>query len=364
MVNNSMAVIYEDSNFDELAERVLLKALLVWVKLRFVAPLKLKYPEFDQDIPKLVSAVANNKAVAVVSDTDIWTVQKNAALFSTVARAFAKKFMTDELYQGYGAISFEADRKRHDAAIVMTPAQYQPSFNEIIPCIMHVKAHDQILRDYKDHGYTHQHQVDIIPMLKAKRNVYLTPEENAVIDKAYKDFKSDPDFVQKRKDIETERMLEDKQLKAVLKAMSRQGDSSDIKLAVAMHTIVDTSYQHDAHRVMKVTIDGKDATPVKEFSRLFIINYDADLEYIKLLLENMIDPNIKIKVGKGRILFTTKSGADPNAEGLHNDISTMVINDRESLDHHFDLHVGHITDIADVERIMQRVIQHKYKNYY
>jgi hypothetical protein len=195
--------------------------------------------------------------------------------------------------------------------------------------------------------------------------VFLTPEENAVIDKAYNDFKNDPQFIQSKTNIETERFIEDRHLKAVMKSINRQGqDSSTTKLVIAMHTIVDMAYKHDAHNVLKVTHNGKDATPIMDFSKLFAIGYDVDLEYIEAILRPSINSNIKINVGKGRILFTTQSGVDPNDPALTESPNTLIVKSKESLDHYFDTHVGHVTALEDVESIMQRILQHKYKDYY
>jgi len=362
-----MAIVYEEPNFEELSERVLLKAFLVWVKLRFVVPLKLVYPKYEMSTIVEINKISNNKLVAIVSSEDIWIVQKNAALFNTVARAFAKHFMgsSPDLYSAYGAIEFQADRKRQDSAILMTQVEFKPSPNELLPCIMYVKSHAQILKDYKDHGTHNKSQIDIIPLLKSKRNVFLTPEENAVIDKAYNDFKEDPQFLQNRTNIETERYIEERHLKAVLKSINRQGqDSSTTKLAIAMHTIVDMSYKHDAHNVLKVSHDGRDATPIMDFSKLFTVGYDVDLEYVEAILRPSINSNIKINVGKGRILFTTKSGVDPNDPALVESPTTLIVKSKEALDHYFDTHVGHVTALEDVENIMQRILQHKYKDYY
>ena len=364
MVNSSMAAeIIEQPNFEELSERVLLKALLVWVKLRFVVPLGLKYKEFDRDVPKLIDKISHDQAIAMVSDEDIWTMQRNASLFNIVARSFAKRFMTPELYGSYGSIEFHVDRKRRESHIAFLQTDYGQG-QDLKPCIMYSKPHGQVLRDYKDHGYTHKHQVDIIPILKARRNSYLTPEENAAIDKAYNDFKDDPQFLERRQNIEVERMLEEKHLAAVLKAIKRRGDNADNKLAIAMHTVVDTTYKHDSHKVLKVTFNGNEASPVPDFSRLFVLNYEADLDYVKTILEGLIDHNIKINVGKGRILFTTKSGADPNDPKLVEQPGTIIIDSQAALDHYFDTHVGHITDVEDVELIMNKVLQYKNRNYY
>ena len=88
---------------EEISERVLLKALLVWVKLRYVVPLKLAYPKYELDTVRLINKISNQQIVAVISDKDIWTIQKNAALFNIVARVFAKHFMTPELFAEYGS---------------------------------------------------------------------------------------------------------------------------------------------------------------------------------------------------------------------------------------------------------------------
>lgn len=359
-----MAAVYEEPNFEELKERVLLKALLVWVKLRFAVPLKLQYP-YDKKTVDLIDRVSNNKLVPVVSDDDIWIMQRNAALFNIVARAFSKHFMTPELYSSYGAIEFNADRKRHEAHILMTQAEFQPQSNELWPCVMYVKPHGDILKDFQDRGLMSQSQIDIIPLLKNKRNVFLTKEENAIIDKAYNDFKSDPQFMQKRKNIETERFIEDKHLKAVLNVVNRQGQqNSTTKLAIALFTIVDMSYKHDAHKVLKVTHDGKGSTPILDFSKMFVVNYDVDLGYIEQILRPMIDTNIKIIVGKNRILFTTQNGADVDDPKWNTSKSIFTIKSEEAMNRYFDTHVGHVTSLDDVEGIMQRVLQHKYKDYY
>ena len=362
-----MAVLTEEPNFAELSERVLLKAFLVWVKLRFVVPLKLNYPKYELGIIQTVNNISDNKLVAVVSNEDIWTVQKNTSLFNTVARSFTRHLMSPspDLYAAYGAIEFQADRKRNDSSIVMAKTELKAAGKELLPCIMYVKPHGQIITDFKEHGTLHKSQIDIIPLLKSKRDVFLTPEENAIIDKAYNDFKEDPQFLQHRENIELERHIEEKHLKAVLKSINRQGrDSSTTKLLIAMHTIVDMSYKHDAHNVLKVTHNGKDATPIMDFSKLFTINYDVDLEYVETILRPVINPNIKINIGKNRMLFTTKSGADPNDPKLIESPNTLIVKSKEALDHYFDTHVGHVTALEDVESIMQRILQHKYRDYY
>lgn len=362
-----MAVIYDDSNFEELAERVLLKSLLVWVKLRYVVPLRLEYQKDELDTVQLIDKISNQQVVAVISDKDIWTIQKNVALFNIVSRAFAKHFMTDELYSEYGAIDIHADRKRADADISMSPAEYQGVWNEIIPCIMYVKPHSQIIDDYKHNGFKHDHQADIIPILKSKCNVFLTKAEHAVIDKAYDDFKADPQFVLSREHIETARSIEEKHLKAILKSIRKGNDSDKVafpmtKLTLTIFTIVEMAYKHDAHKVLKIMNDKN--TPVFDFTKLFIIAYPTDLEYIEAILRPVIDANIKIHVGKGRILFTTQSGVDPNDPSLNDLQSTLIVKSEEFLDHHFDTQVSAVASLADVDRIMERILQHKYKDYY
>ena len=364
-LNTDSAVVYDNANFQELSERVLLKSLMVWVKIRFIVPLKLTYPSYEADTIKIIDSISNNKLVAVVSDADIWTIQRNATLFNAVARAFAKHFMTPELFAEFGAISFFADYKKHEANITMNRTSFAPPGNSLLPCIMFNKPHGQILRDYKDHGFLYKSQIDIIPRLKSKREVFITPEENAIIDKAYNDFKNDPEFVQKRTDIEIARQIEEKHLAAVMKAVNRRGDQSAItKLAIAMHTIVDMSYKHDAHKVLKVTMNGHDATPIMDFTRMFVINYDIDLDFIAEILRPLVDSNIKINVGKNRILFTTQSGVDPDDPKLVELPNTLIIKDEAAFNQYFDTHVGPVTALDDVESIMQRILQHKYKDYY
>ena len=355
-----------EENTHEISDRVLLKAMLVWIKIRFAVPLKLTYPNHEISTVNLINDISNNKRVAAVSDEDVWTMQRNAFLFNQVARVFTEKFMTPspDLFSAYGSIIFQVDYKRRDAAILMNAADYKATGKELYPCIMYVKPKAEMLKEYKEHGIFHKQQIDIVPLLKSKCDVFLTDDENALIDNAYDTLKSEDKIIKNREEIELERHIEVLHMNAVVKAINRNGDNtSTTQLAISLHTIVEMSYTNESHNVLKIKPNGGD-NPVMDYTRAFIIKYDVDLCYIANILRPSINPDIKIVYNGDCIIFSTRSGVNPDDDAAVAFTNPLIIKSEEQLSNYFNNVVAPLTKIEDVERIMQRILQDKYKDYY
>lgn len=359
-----MGVLYENINFVERRELLLLKTLVSWVKLRFSDPLKITFNANELPPIKQIQAVDQMEKPGMISDEDAWIIEKNSLLFSVVTRAFLHDYLPKELFNSYGEARFSSNRKGSVVDIALLPVKLGPAVvSEVVPCTMYIAKMSEVVKRFKETNtfFSHSH-VDVIPLIKMNLSTFLTKDDQGNIEKYYRKYKVDPNIIKAREEIEERRLMEDKNLKSVLRAINSQGKRTDtIKLAVTMYTLVKTMYRIVPHNISKIKFEGNGGSPVPDFSRLFHIEYDTNLEQIKIILEPLIDSDLKIKLGNNRILFTTASGLDPdNDTDMENVVSAKIISEK-GLEHLLETHVGPMASIDDVNKIMDKYLQEKYR---
>jgi len=359
-----MGILYDNIDFVERRELLLIKAMVGWVKIRFADSLKITFDAKELASVRQLQAVDQSKKTGLISDEDAWLIEKNALLFSAVSRAFLHDILSKELFAAYGEAKFSSNRKGSVVDIALLPIKLGPGVvNEVVPCSMFIAKKSEIVKRFKkSKGFFSDAHVDVVPLIKNNLSIFLSKEDQKKIGEYYHKYKTDSDVIKAREEIEERKATEDRNLKSVLRAINSQGKRTDIvKLAVTIHTLIKSMYKIGPQNITKIKFDGDGGTPIPDFSRLFYIEYDADLEQIRAILEPLIDPELKIKIGVNRILFTTASGVDPdNDEEMKNVVHAKIINEK-GLDHVFETHVGPMALIEDVNRIMDKFLQQKYQ---
>jgi hypothetical protein len=227
-----------------------------------------------------------------------------------------------------------------------------------------VKKSDIVERFDASKNYYSEKDVDLIPALKSKLNKLLTKKEHESILKHYQDYKNDPDVVQSNKLIIERREIEDNNLKSVLRAINAQGKRTDLlKLVVSIHTIIKSTYSNytSPRNISRIIFGDRGNSMVPEYSMLFCVEYETDLEEVKNILQQVVDPEIKVRVGEGKVLCTTESGIDPNDESILATVPVTKFVSQKGLDHVFETYVGPLASIEDVNKIMDKYLQQRYQ---
>lgn len=362
-----MGVLYKNIDFVERKELLLFKTLVSWVKLRFVDSMNIAFDAKTLPLIREIQAVDQMKKPGMISDEDAWIIEKNALLFSVATRAFLHDFLPKQLFDSYGEAKFSSNRKGSVVDIALLPIKLGPAvINEVAPCTMYIAKKSEVVKKFKEtNSFSPSSHVDIIPLIKTNLSVFLTKEERKNIEKYYHKYKANPDIIKAKEEIIKRKLIEDKNLKSVLRAINSQGKRTSIlKLAITIYTLVKNMYQTVPHNISKIKFEGNGGSPVPDFSRLFYIEYDVDLEQVKTILEPLVDPDLKIKLGNNRILFTTASGLNPDSDNeMENVVSAKIINEK-GLNHLFETHVGPMALIDDVNKIMDKFLQNKYRQEY
>jgi len=349
-----MAVHIEES-FVEREERLLLKAILVWIKMRFITPLHVKLEESDTPAISIISRLEGMSLFAVVSQRDAWIMEKNAKLFNNVGREFMKKTIPEKAYEVYGGVTFVANRAMNSVDVCLLPPTYKPQMQGVLPCTMFIQSDKSLVKAFKSKKETNH--FDVIPFLKRQIQHFLTPEEESSILDNYNKFKIDPEVIKHRKHVEEVKKYEDKNLDAVLKMMADCEDINAVKLAVMIYNSVAKAYSHDPHTVMKIKFEGA-PVPVNDFSQLFMLRYETDLEIIKAVLDGVILPDIKITCVPDKILFSTSSRTipegptDPLDPLFVSNTNTVIVESEEAMSYYFDMCVGTLISQDDVQRVV------------
>lgn len=366
--NSNPSVVYNDINFEDRSELLLFKSLMAWVALRFSTAVGQQY---EGDLLKKfqqIQSVEQIKKAGIISENDAWTVEKNSMLYTAVASEFLKEHIPQELYDSYGNILFSCSKSTAMLDISMVPTVFDlKHFRDIAPCSMFIAKNDELIEKYKEHdSIIRKETIDIIPLLKSMVGEVFTKEDNTRLNEIYNKWKNDPEVVDAKNRIMQKREQEQKNLANVLNAITVQGDRMVLaKLAVALYTIVKYTYSRAPHSINKIKfMPNGSGEPVLDFSRVFKVNCIDDVQEVKNILDPIVHSDIKIKVHEDNILFTTSSKLDPSDEDAMTDVTGLKIDNLTTLDYVFENHVGPITSVDDVHKIMDKVLYEKYQNEY
>jgi len=342
-----------EENFVEREEKLVLKSLLFWLCVRFIRPLKWHVEAKHMPIVKTLQALEIMGLYAIVSDRDAWLIEKNATLFNVLARKYLKRVLPKQVYDAYGAISFVVNRRLGTVDICLLPPVFHSSFSEILPCSMTIIPNNELIKmvkaDRKVGGVSKQ--LDIISFLKGNFHKIFTHDDVKGIHADFDEYKVDPDVVKDKETIIAARAHEDANLKTILDILSFDPHNlPTLKLATTMFIMVKTSYMNDPQQIMKIKFETTGTLPVKDFSKLFIINYDSNLDVIKGILEPML-PDMKIKISANKILFTTNNQEDPEDPKFASSLSTLIVDSEAGLSYFFDIHIGSSVSVGEATRI-------------
>ena len=347
-----------EENFEEREEKLLLKAILVWLRMRFVTPLKLKVKQEHVAAIQHVQKLEKMDLFAVVTKTDAWIIEKNVALFNLVAREYMRLVLPKESYGKYGGITFVVNRSMNSVDICLLPPTFQPKIQDgLLPCSMFIVANEALVKAIKKKEQ--KKQFDVIPFMKRNIPHFLRLEDATAINVAFDKFKTDSEVVKNKLNVIAIREYEDNNLEEVLAAIEGHGeDTTLIKVAIMMYNVVTKTYNRDPQTIMKIRYDNG-PEPVKNFSQLFMVNYDIDMNSIKTALEKVLVKHIKVMVRDNRILFTTSSIAtipdgpvDPEDSMFMPHVNTIIVENAEAMSYFFDMCVGTVVAVDDVVRVI------------
>jgi len=351
-------VLHIEENFEEREEKLLLKAILVWLRMRFVTPLKLKVKQDHVTAIQHVQKLEKMDLFAVITKTDAWVIEKNVDLFNLVARKYMRRVLSKEAYGKYGGITFVVNRSMNSVDVCLLPPTFKPKIQSgILPCSMFIVTNETLVKDIKKKEQ--QKQFDVIPFMKRNIPHFLHPEDVEDINTDFDKFKTDFNVVKSKLNIIAVKDHEDKNLEEVLTAIENHGgDSSLMKVTIMMHYQVTKAYNRDPQTILKIRYDnGPD--PVKNFSQLFMVNYDIDMDSIKIALERVLVKDIKVMVRDNRMLFTTSPVAiipdapvDPADSMFVPHVNTIIIENEEAMSYFFNMCVGTVIAIDDVVKIV------------
>ena len=361
-----MGQVYEEIDFTERREVLMLKALMVWIKLRFTTQMGIKYEKDAIPCIQQLSEIDQNKKSGFISDDDAWIIEQNSVLFNAIGRMFLNEFLPKELFAAAGDSRFNASRRGSVVDIALFPMSMGGNVTDVVPMTMYINKRADVIKRYEERKLYSAKDVDVIPLLKMNIDNILTSKECKVIEEYYAKFKDDPDVLAAKDEIIARKTAEDKNLRAAMRAINAQGKKAEtLKLAVTLYTLVKGKYKNGHNQVTRVTFNGPGGEPsvVPDFSNLFIIGYPINLHEIKSILEPVVDSEIKIKVGEkaGRILFTTASGMNPDDDEEMANVVTAKIFTERGLEHIFETTVGPMVSIQDIEKIREKFLQWKYQ---
>lgn len=351
-------VLHIEKNFEEREEKLLLKAILVWLRMRFVTTLKLKVKQEHAPAIQHVQKMEEMDLFAVITKTDAWIIEKNVALFNLVAREYMRLVLPKESYGKYGGITFVVNRSMNSVDVCLLPPTFKPQIRDgLLPCSMFIVANKSLVKAIKKKE--HKKQFDVIPFMKSNIPHFLDLKDVAAINTAFDKFKTDSEVVKNKLNVITVREYEDNNLEKVLATIENHGGNIALmKVAIMMHNMVSKSYSRNPQSIMKIRYDNG-PEPVKKFSQLFMVNYDIDMGSIKTALEGVFVKDIKIMVKDNRILFTTSSTTtipdapvDPEDSMFMPQVNTIIIENEEAMSYFFDMCVGTVVDVSNVIRIV------------
>lgn len=360
-----MGLVYDNVDFVERQELLMLKALMVWIKVRFTSQMGIKYEKDALTCLQQLSHIDQNKKSAFISHDDAWIIEQNSVLYNAVTRFFLNEFLPKELFATAGDCRFNASRRGSVVDIALFPVSMGGNVTDVVPMTMYINKRADIIKRYEERKLYSARDVDIIPLLKMHIDRILTSKECKVIEEYYNKLKNEPDVLKAKEEVISKKVAEDKNLNAALRAINAQGKKAEtLKLAVTLYTLIKGKYKNGHNQVTRVTFDGPGNQPsvVPDFSNLFIIGYPVNLHEIKSILEPIVNSEIKIKVGEkpGRILFTTASGMDPDDDDEMINVVTAKIFTERGLEHIFETTVGPMVSVQDIEKIREKFLQWKY----
>lgn len=350
---------------EERNEKLLMKCLLAWVKVRFIVPMKYDVPKIIAKEVKELAGVERLSKAAIISEEDAWVIEKNACLFNVISKNLMNKILSKDIYRSYGAPTVMTDRKNSIMDIALLPPSFETGIAEIMPCSLFIMKKSKLVEQCKENkSYITDKHIDIIPMLKVKITDFLNLEQLNYINELYDLYKADEEILKAKQIVIDSRAREEQNLNAILKVINRQKDSTNIvKLGITLYTVIKHAYGTTPQTVMKIRYGANGANPVMQFSKLFNIEYEIDLEIIKNILGPLLNNEIKIRVHENLILFTTGS-EEPSDENAMEKIFTTDIKDEAALDFTFETYVSPMVSMGDINRIMQKFLTYKYRSYY
>jgi len=350
-------VLQLEENFAEREEKLLLKAILVWLRMRFVTPLKFKVKQEHVASIQHVQRLEKMDLFAVITKSDAWIIEKNVALFNLVAREYMRRVLPKESYGKYGGITFVVNRSVNSVDVCLLPPTFKPQIQDgLLPCSMFIVANEALVKAVKKKEQ--QKQFDVIPFMKRNIPHFLDPEDVAAINADFDKFKTDHDVIKNRRNVIAIREHHDKNLEDVLAIIdSGGGDPALMKVAIMMHNVVHKGYTRNPQTITKIRYDNG-PEPIKNFSQLFIVNYDIDMESIKIALKRVMGKDIKILVRDNRILFTTIFTEIPDGPVDSEDsmfmphVNSIIVENEEAMCYFFDMCVGTIVSIEHTASIV------------
>ena len=348
----------------ERRERLLIKAMLGWIKYRFAMPLQMLVPQEGREILKTVASLEQLQKAAIISDEDAWLLEQNAGLFGIVAKTYMRKLLPNEVFANHGAPTLMSDRKNRVVDIALLPPTSTTPVLNVMPCSMYIADKRDVVKKFRDvSNFTKGKHVDIVAMLIRNIDVLLSKNEQDLIHECFDKYKADDDVLALRESIVSEKEKEEKNLQAIQKVIRGQGDKTSLaKLAITLFTIVEHSYKTNPQNVMRIRYGTGGATPVFDYSRLFVIDYPVDLNMIQNILGTLMSGDIKIHVHDNKILFTTTNNKADDDDAMAN-VVTSMIESEEDLEVYFSTFVGPVATVSEVKRVMQRFLQEKYSGY-
>ena len=350
-------VLHLEENFAEREEKLILKAILVWLRMRFVTPLKFKVKQEHVASIQHVQRLEKMDLFAVITKTDAWVIEKNVALFNMVAREYMRRVLPKESYGKYGGITFVVNRAMNSVDVCLLPPTFQPQIQSgLLPCSMFIVANEALVKAVKKKEQ--QKQFDVIPFMKRNIPHFLDSEDVAAINADFDKYKTDNDVVKSRTNVIAVRDHQDKNLEDVLAIIDNGSNNSSLmKVAIMMHNVVHKGYTRDPQTIMKIRYDNG-STPVKNFSQLFMVNYDLDMESIKTSLGSVLAKDIRILVRDNRILFTTTfteipdGPVDPEDTIFMPHVNSIIVENEEAMSYFFDMCVGTVVSPSHAAAIV------------
>jgi hypothetical protein len=351
-----------ENDFEERREKLLLKALLTWLRMRFTIPLKDDVSKGNEWRTNVIRKLEGMSIYALVTSSDAWIIERNAALFDAVAKAYTRRILPDKKYNSFGGVTIAVSRKMNTVDICLVSPSFDVPVSGVVPCSMFIVADTALVKLFKDKKKDTSTQFDIIPFLKRSIPHFLSASDVAFINKMYDAYKGESEIVKNRQNVEVVKVHEDKNVEKVNATIAAQEGDKDLHtLGVLMHHVVDTSYNVDPRNVMMIKHERGQRVSVKDFSQLFVLKYNADLEEIKRALRKILIRDIKIMISGPRILFSTildkipdgpDEPKDPNEYMLKNHINSIVVENVEAFNHYFNMCVAPSIKIENVKRVM------------
>ncbi len=358
-------VIHIDENFKERSERLLVKSLLVWIKMRFATKLKLKKTKAQERAIETILKIEEDMIYPIIMQSDAWMIDRNAALYNAIIQDFLVYRLPAKIFESCGDVSCMVNRRMNVVDICLQPVSSHHT-NIVTPCSMLVGDDKAMVRSFKKAEEEAEgdeeifsNQLDIIPFLKLHIPSFIDTEESDIITRSFNQHKNVAEIVQFRVDADQSKYEEDTNLTNIQTLIKSSSASKyDIYLAITMHNMINRAYNLSPREILKIKFKG---TPiaVKQFSQLFIMGDECNLEIIYNVLRTLINEDIKIVYGNNKMLFTTGDTSVIHAigditESLSGEIPTVVMDNQEATEDFFTMCVGPVVKASEVLEIVNR----------